>query len=139
IRLARAEVCIYPHRDMSALGAVLTQCQSGHKLWVSDWVFSMDGDLAPLPELVTLCERHDAWLLLDDAHGFGVLGEAGRGTPSALGLASPRLIYMATLGKAAGVFGAFAAGDATVVEWLLQRARTYVFTTGSPPALAAAL
>jgi len=109
------------------------------KLVASDTVFSMDGDLAPVPALVALCERHDAWLLLDDAHGFGVLGEGGRGAPSELALASPRLIYMATLGKAAGVFGAFAAGDATVIEWLLQRARTYVFTTGSPPALAAAL
>ena len=99
----------------------------------------MDGGLAPLRGLLDLCERRDAWLLVDDAHGFGVLGKGGRGALSQLGLASPRVVYMATLGKAAGVFGAFAAGDATVIDWLLQHARTYVFTTGSPPALAAAL
>jgi 8-amino-7-oxononanoate synthase len=102
-------------------------------------VFSMDGDIAPVADLVKLCDRYDAWLLLDDAHGFGVLGEGGRGTLAHLGVASPRIVYMGTLGKAAGVFGAFVAGTLELVEWLVQRARTYVFTTGSPPMLATAL
>ncbi len=103
---------------------------------MSDAVFSMDGDVAPLPELLALAERFDAWLMVDDAHGFGVLGPQGRGTLAHFGLASWRLIYIGTLGKAAGVAGAFIAGDARVIEWLLQKARTYIFTTGAPPALA---
>jgi 8-amino-7-oxononanoate synthase len=99
----------------------------------------MDGDLAPLPGLVELCERHDAWLVVDDAHGFGVLGPGGRGTLAHFGVAAPRIVYMGTLGKAAGVAGAFVAGAQDVIEWILQRARTYVFSTGTPPMLAAAL
>jgi 8-amino-7-oxononanoate synthase len=138
-RLSRAEVEVYPHRDLARLEERLARCASPVKLVASDAVFSMEGALAPLPELLALCERHDAWLLVDDAHGFGVLGEGGRGALSHFGLAAPRIVYMATLGKAAGVFGAFAASDASTIEWLLQRARSYVFTTGSPPALAAAL
>jgi 8-amino-7-oxononanoate synthase len=89
--------------------------------------------------LVTLCEQHDAWLLLDDAHGFGVLGANGRGVLEHFNIQSPNIIYMATLGKAAGVSGAFVAGHADAIEWLIQRARTYVFSTASPPALAVAL
>ncbi len=138
-RLSRAEVEVYPHADMEALEARLARCESPVKLVVSDAVFSMDGELAPVKPLLALCERHDAWLLLDDAHGFGVLGEGGRGALSHFGVASPRIVYMATLGKAAGVFGAFAAAEPDVIEWLVQRARSYVFTTGSPPSLAAAL
>jgi 8-amino-7-oxononanoate synthase len=138
-RLSRAEVEVYPHADLAGLAERLERCESPVKLVASDAVFSMDGRVAPVRELLDLCERHDAWLLLDDAHGFGVLGEGGRGALSHFGVHSPRVIYMATLGKAAGVFGAFAAGDATVIEWMVQRARSYVFTTGSPPALAAAL
>jgi 8-amino-7-oxononanoate synthase len=99
----------------------------------------MDGDIAPVRELSALAERHDAWLLLDDAHGFGVLGHSGRGAPSHFGVGSPRLVYMATLGKAAGVCGAFVAGAPEVVETLVQRARPYVYTTASPPLLAVAL
>jgi 8-amino-7-oxononanoate synthase len=138
-RLSRADVEVYPHRDLARLDERLARCPSPTKLVASDTVFSMEGTLAPLRGLLELCERHDAWLLLDDAHGFGVLGRGGRGALSQSALASPRVIYMATLGKAAGVFGAFAAGDAAVIEWLVQRARSYVYTTGSPPALAAAL
>jgi 8-amino-7-oxononanoate synthase len=138
-RLSRAEVEVVPHADLDALDARLARCASPVKLVASDTVFSMDGRVAPVRGLLELCERHDAWLLLDDAHGFGVLGDGGRGALSHFGVRSPRVIYMATLGKAAGVFGAFAAADATVIEWLVQRARSYVFTTGSPPALAAAL
>jgi 8-amino-7-oxononanoate synthase len=138
-RLSRAEVRVYPHLDLAALEDMLAGCASSTKLVASDAVFSMDGDIAPLPELLALCERHDAWLVVDDAHGFGVLGEGGRGTLAHFGIASPRIVYMGTLGKAAGVHGAFVAGDEALIEWLVQRARTYIFTTASPPLLAVAL
>ncbi len=111
----------------------------GRKLVITDAVFSMDGDLAPLPELLALCERHDAWLLIDDAHGFGVLGPQGRGSLAHFGIASQRVICMATLGKAAGVFGAFVAAEQTVIDTLVNHARSYVYTTAAPPALASAL
>jgi 8-amino-7-oxononanoate synthase len=138
-RLSRAEVRVYPHLDVASLARRLESCTTAEKLVATDAVFSMDGDLAPLPELLDLCERHDAWLVVDDAHGFGVLGEGGRGTLAHFGIASPRIAYMGTLGKAAGVHGAFVAGDEALIEWLVQRARTYVFTTASPPLLACAL
>ena len=139
IRLARpASLTVYPHGDLAQLEEGLSQSEASEKWIITDGVFSMDGDIAPLAELVSLAERHDARILVDDAHGFGVLGEEGRGTLSHLGVNSPRVIYMATLGKAAGVFGAFIAASADVIEWLLQRARTYIFTTGTPPVLAAA-
>jgi 8-amino-7-oxononanoate synthase len=138
-RLSRAEVRVYPHLDLASLGRMLAACATRGKLVASDAVFSMDGDIAPLPELLALCERHDAWLVVDDAHGFGVLGEGGPGTLAHFGIASPRIVYMGTLGKAAGVHGAFVAGEEALIEWLLQRARTYVFTTASPPLLAFAL
>jgi len=112
------------------------------KLICTDAVFSMDGDLAPLPQLLELADAHDAWLLVDDAHGFGVLGEgrdAGRGTLAHFGLTSERIVYMGTLGKAAGVAGAFVAAHPTVIETLLQTARSYIYTTASPPLLASAL
>ena len=98
---------------------------------VSDAVFSMDGDLAPLPRTAALCERHDAWLVVDDAHGFGVLGEGGPRRSRTSACASPRIAYMGTLGKAAGVHGAFVAGEEALIEWLVQRARTYIFTTAA--------
>jgi 8-amino-7-oxononanoate synthase len=138
-RLSRAEVRIYPHLDLEALERMLAACATPGKLVATDAVFSMDGDIAPLPGLLALCERYGAWLVVDDAHGFGVLGEGGRGTLAHFGLASPRIAYMGTLGKAAGVHGAFVAGEEALIEWLVQRARTYVFTTASPPLLAEAL
>lgn len=138
-RLSRADILVYPHRNFAALEQALATSRHAAKLVISDAVFSMDGDIAPVAELVRLCDRYDARLLLDDAHGFGVLGGGGRGTLAHLGIASPRIVYMGTLGKAAGVFGAFIAGTAELVEWLVQRARTYVFTTSSPPMLATAL
>jgi 8-amino-7-oxononanoate synthase len=138
-RLSKAELRVYAHGDLQRLEQRLARCTSSRKLILSDGVFSMDGDIAPVPELVALCEKYDAWLLLDDAHGFGVLGPQGRGTLAHFGLASPRVLYMGTLGKAAGVAGAFVAGNATLIEWLMQRARTYVFSTASPPLLAGAL
>ena len=138
-RLSRAEVFVYPHCDVEALEERLRQSDHRTKLVATDAVFSMDGDLAPLPRLLDLCERHDAWLVVDDAHGFGVLGRNGAGSLSHWDIRSPRIVYIGTLGKAAGVFGAFAAGDEDAIEWLVQRARTYMFTTATPPALAAAL
>jgi len=137
--LSRAKVKRYRHNDMAQLAQLLEQTQSGRKLVISDAVFSMDGDLAPLPELLALCERYDAWLLVDDAHGFGVLGEQGRGSLAHCGIASPRIIYMATLGKAAGVFGAFVAAEQVVIDTLVNHARSYVYTTATPPALACAV
>ena len=138
VRLSRARVVRYPHADVGALSDALAASQARTKLVVSDAVFSMDGDVAPVPALLELCERHDALLVLDDAHGFGVLGPQGRGTPAHFGLRSPRIVYVGTLGKAAGVAGAFAAGATEVVETVLQRARTYIYTTAAPAMLAAA-
>ncbi len=138
-RLARSVLRVYPHRDLQQLEALLAQSSSQDKLVVTDSVFSMDGDIAPLRELLALCERHRAWLVVDDAHGFGVLGEHGRGVLEHLALTSSQLVYIGTLGKAAGVAGAFVAAHATVVEWLVQRARPYIYTTAAPPAVAHAL
>jgi 8-amino-7-oxononanoate synthase len=137
--LSRAELKRYRHNDVEHLSELLAKTKSGRKLVITDAVFSMDGDIAPVAELLALCEQYDAWLLVDDAHGFGVLGEQGRGVMSHFGLDSPRLIYMATLGKAAGVSGAFVAAEKVVVETLLQTARSYIYTTASPPALSVAL
>lgn len=137
--LSRAAFKRYPHNDLAALDRLLASTPARRRLIAADAVFSMDGDIAPLPGLLALCERHDAWLYLDDAHGFGVLGERGRGTLSHCGIASERVIYMATLGKAAGVSGAFVAGSATLTDALVQDARTYIYTTASPPLLAHAL
>ena len=138
-RLARAGVTVYPHGDVAALEAKLIESRASTKIVVTDSVFSMDGDLAPLPALLALCERHGAWLVVDDAHGFGVLGQNGRGALEHFGLRSSNLIYMGTLGKAAGVGGAFVAAHASVIELLIQRARPYIYTTACPPALAHAL
>ncbi|NNM70235.1 MAG: 8-amino-7-oxononanoate synthase [Gallionella sp.] len=137
--LSRAALKRYRHGDMEQLDQLLGKVNQGRKLIITDAVFSMDGDLAPLPELLALCERHDAWLLVDDAHGFGVLGEQGRGSLVHFKLDSPRIVYMATLGKAAGVFGAFVAAEQVVIDTLINHARSYVYTTATPPALSAAL
>ena len=163
--LSRAEVKRYRHNDMAHLAELLSNSVIGRKLIITDAVFSMDGDIAPVQELLSLCEKYDAWLLLDDAHGFGVLGEQGRGilnasSPLSNSLPdrgerdsslsrerervreradSPRIIYMATLGKAAGVSGACVAAEQVLIDTLLQNARSYVYTTASPPALSVAL
>ena len=135
-----ADVQRYPHNDMAALEKMLAASSATTKVIVSDAVFSMDGDLAPLPLLFALAERYDAWLVIDDAHGFGVLGPHGRGSLAHFNLpASPRILLMGTLGKAAGVGGAFVAGSATAIEYLLQKGRSYIFTTAAPPAIACAL
>lgn len=137
-RLSGAALRVFPHNDTARLEQVLARSKSARKLVATEAVFSMDGDMAPLIELAALCERHGAWLLVDDAHGFGVLGPEGRGSLAHAGLRAPHVVYMGTLGKAAGVAGAFAAGEASLVEWIMQRARTYMFTTAHPPLLAAA-
>ncbi len=138
-RLARARVTVYPHADLAALARLLENSNATTKLVVTDSVFSMDGDVAPLAELAVLCERHGAWLIVDDAHGFGVLGQNGRGALEHFALNSPNIVYMGTLGKAAGVGGAFVAAHASVIELMVQRARPYIYTTAAPPALAHAL
>lgn len=134
--LARADVQRWRHGDLAQLETLLQQGAGGLKLIVTDAVFSMDGDVAPLPALLALAERFDAWLVLDDAHGLGVLGPGGRGSAAAAGLCSERLILMGTLGKAAGTAGAFVVAAEPIVEWLIQTARPYIYTTATPPALA---
>jgi 8-amino-7-oxononanoate synthase len=137
-RLARARVVRYPHADAARLAALMAAARAP-ELVTTDAVFSMDGDTAPLTELAALADRHGARLLADDAHGFGVLGATGRGSFEAQGVPlTPAVIYMGTLGKALGTFGAFVAGDAVLIETLIQQARTYIYTTALPPAVAEA-
>lgn len=138
-RLARAGVTVYPHGDLEVLEQQLRASTAATRIVVTDSVFSMDGNLAALPALLALCERIGAWLVVDDAHGFGVLGARGRGALEHFGLSSPQLVYIGTLGKAAGVGGAFVAAHSSVIELLVQRARPYIYTTAAPPALAHAL
>ena len=139
-RLSKADIHRFEHADLARLEALLQASPARRKLVISDAVFSMDGDVADIPALIALCERHDALLLIDDAHGFGVCGPQGRGSLAAVARtgaqASRRVLYMATLGKAAGVSGAFVAGSATLVEWLLQKTRSYTFATAAPALLA---
>lgn len=136
--LSRADFQRFRHNDLDHLEQLLAASDAPTKLIAVDAVYSMDGDQAPLPALLALAERYDAWLYVDDAHGFGVLGD-GRGSVAAHDLSSERLIYMATLGKAAGLAGAFVAGGRPLIDWLVNKARTYIFTTAQPPALAAAV
>jgi 8-amino-7-oxononanoate synthase len=137
-RLSRATFTRYPHLDLAALAAQLAASRAEVKVVATDTVFSMDGDVADVRGLLALCEHHDAWLVLDDAHGIGVLGATGRGALEFFDVQSPRIVYMATLGKALGGYGAFVAGAPEVVEWLVQRARTYIYSTALPPVAAAA-
>jgi 8-amino-7-oxononanoate synthase len=135
--LSRAAFTRYRHLDVEGLEAALAASRAPVKLVATDSVFSMDGDLAPLPGILAACERHGAWLLVDDAHGAGVLGATGHGCLEHFALDSPRVIYMATLGKALGGYGAFVAGHEETMEWLLQRARTLIYSTALPPMAAA--
>jgi 8-amino-7-oxononanoate synthase len=137
-QLSDATFTRYRHTDLSQLEGQLAASRAQDKLIVSDLVFSMDGDTAPVDALLDLAERYDAWLYLDDAHGFGVLNE-GRGGLTKRARASDRVVYLATLGKAAGVAGAVVAAHQSVIDWLIQKARSYVYTTASPPLLAACL
>lgn len=136
VLLSRARFHRYPHVALTVLERQLAASRAERKLVLTDAVFSMDGDIAPVPSLLELCEKYNAWLMLDDAHGFGVLGPGGRGTMAHFNIRSPRIIYMATLGKAAGVYGAFVAAQPAIIEMLVQRARSYIYTTASPPLLA---
>jgi len=136
--LCGAKLRRYRHGDMQGLQRMLDGAE-GQCLVASDGVFSMDGDLAPLSEMANLAKQHDAALMVDDAHGFGVLGEQGRGSVAAAGLGFAEVpVYMATLGKALGTAGAFVAGSEDLIETLIQRARSYVYTTAMPAALAEA-
>lgn len=138
-RLSGALLRRYPHADVEAAARQLAARREACAVLATDGVFSMDGDIAPLAELATLCRREGALLVVDDAHGAGVLGEQGRGTAAMLGLPAEAVdLQLVTLGKAFGAYGAVVAGDATLVEALLQRARSYLFTTALPPAVAAA-
>jgi 8-amino-7-oxononanoate synthase len=129
----------FPHADAAALRERLAAQREGRAMVVTDGVFSMDGDVAPLRALADACRAHRAWLFVDDAHGLGVLGDTGRGSLEAAGLGLHDVpILMGTLGKALGTFGAFVAGPEDLVETLLQQARTYIYTTALPPAVAAA-
>jgi 8-amino-7-oxononanoate synthase len=140
--LSRAKFIRYPHLNLVVLEKRLAATQARRKLVISDAVFSMEGDIAPIGQLIALCERYNALLVLDDAHGFGVLGRQGRGSLHAAEervVHSRRVVYMATLGKAAGVFGAFVAAQPDVIETLIQSARSYIYTTATPSALSHAL
>jgi 8-amino-7-oxononanoate synthase len=140
-RLSRARTVVYPHGDCDALDALMadeTPQRKGRWLIVTDGVFSMDGDIAPLPGLVRLKEKHDALLMVDDAHGTGVLGAGGRGTAEHLGCLAGIDLHMGTLGKALGCFGAYLAADRTVLDILINRARPFIFSTNLPPSVAAA-
>ncbi len=134
-----AEFHRFAHNDVAALEKLLKASKAKHKLIAVDAVFSMDGDIAPIPAYMRLCEQYDAYLYVDDAHGFGVLGTHGEGSLNHYKLKSPRIIYMATLGKAAGVAGAFVAGEQVVIDYLIQTAKSYVYSTPAPPALSATL
>ncbi len=138
-RLAGCELKRYPHADVEAAQRQLESRPGVAALLATDGVFSMDGDIAPLPALAALCKSHHATLMVDDAHGLGVLGPDGAGSVAAAGLEQDDVpVLMATLGKALGVAGAFVAGSAILIDGLVQNARTYVYTTAMPPALAAA-
>ena len=137
-RLSGARLSRYAHLDMTALQRRLVKENEGNTLVVSDGIFSMDGDIAPLNEMVSLCLEHQAWLAVDDAHGIGVCGPGGRGSVAAAGLNSRQVpILTGTLGKAFGCFGAFIAGSEKLIDHLVNEARSYIYTTAMPPALAA--
>lgn len=140
-RLSRADVRVFRHRNTRHLEELLVSAPpTGRRLIVTDTVFSMDGDLAPLKEVVALARRHRAWVMVDEAHATGVFGPSGAGVVEEMGLAGQVEIQMGTLGKALGSFGAYAAGSRVLIEWLINRARSFIYTTAlPPPVLAAAL
>jgi glycine C-acetyltransferase len=137
--LARARLVRYPHRDFRALGSLLERYKgNGRQLIVTDGVFSMDGDIAPLKEIVALKEEYNALLMVDDAHGTAVMGCSGRGSAEFLGVADQIDIHMGTLGKGLGSFGAYVTGSAEMVDYLRNKARSFIFSTSLPPAVLAA-
>jgi 8-amino-7-oxononanoate synthase len=138
-RLSKAEVKVYRHRDVDHVQDLLKQGFLARRtLIVTDGVFSMDGDIAPIPELVLLAEKYRALLMVDDAHATGVLGDTGRGTAEHFGLANRVPIQMGTLGKALGSYGAFVAGERTLIDYLVNRSRSFIFSTALPPMVCAA-
>jgi 8-amino-7-oxononanoate synthase len=137
--LSQARLQRYAHGEATALAGKLAERDNGEKLVVSDGVFSMDGDIAPLPELGRVAQQYNAWLMVDDAHGFGVLGKNGGGSIEHFGLSRDEVpILIGTLGKAFGTFGAFVAGTEELIEFLIQKARPYIYTTALPPSVAEA-
>ncbi|BDT74491.1 8-amino-7-oxononanoate synthase [Polynucleobacter sp. KF022] len=140
VRLASAQsnarVSLFDHEEVNTLSELLKADQSDLKMIVTDGVFSMDGDLAPVKKLLELAEQHDALLLVDDAHGFGVLGKQGHGILEQENICSERIVYIGTLGKAAGVSGAFVCAHKTLIEWLIQKGRPFIYSTATPPAIA---
>ncbi len=139
-RLSGADLRVYRHRDVRQLESLLAgQSARPHTVIVTDGVFSMDGDLAPLPDLLDLAERFDASLVVDDAHGTGVMGNHGRGTPEFFGVEQRVPFHMGTLGKALGASGAYVAGSAALIDYLINTARSFLYTTAPPPATAASV
>ncbi len=132
--LSRAELVRYRHCDMGELEELLARSKARRRLVVTDSVFGMDGDAAPLREIADLCDRHGAMLYVDEAHATGVMGPTGGGLAEALGVGDRVDVHMGTLGKALGSFGAYVAGSRPLVDWLVSKARTFVFTTALPPA-----
>lgn len=137
-KLSGAKLLRYPHNDVDQLAKRMQVQASGQKLIVTDGVFSMDGDTAPVKALAALAKQQEAWLIVDDAHGFGVLGKMGAGLLEAEQLEPEDAVLMGTLGKAIGTAGAFVAGSNDLIEYLIQTARPYIYTTAQPPAIAAA-
>ncbi len=140
LRLAEAAFYRYPHRDLDRLAALLQKHQQARrKLIITDSVFSVDGDLAPLRELVALKDRYGAWLMIDEAHGTGVFGAKGAGVAEALGLTEAIEIHMGTFSKALGSFGAYVAGSAPLIEMLHNKARSFIYSTALPPPVLGAM
>jgi glycine C-acetyltransferase len=137
-RLSRAQVCVYPHRDVTALETLLARTAARRRLVVTDSVFSMDGDTAPLAEICDLAERYEAMVMVDEAHATGVIGADGSGMVKAAGLHDRVTVQMGTLGKALGTFGAFVAARRSIVDWLINSARSFIYTTALPPPVVAA-
>ena len=144
-RLSDAQTKIYPHKDLEALETILLQAMDRHGkggynniFFITDGIFSMDGDITPLPELLKIAEKYNALVILDDAHATGVIGKNGGGTPEYFDIAdNKRLIQIGTLSKALGSLGGYVAGDALIVEFLRNRARSFIYSTALPPAVAA--
>ncbi len=139
-RLSKAKIHVFPHKDVVSSRKILAELQSvpGRKLLITDGVFSMDGDIAPLPQLVEAAEEFGAIMMIDDAHSSGVLGRNGRGTVDHFGLHGRVDIQVGTLSKAVGVLGGYVCGSRELIEFLYQRARPFLFSTSHPPAVAAA-
>ncbi len=137
-KLSGAKMCCFPHRDLASLTELLETAGTGGRFVVTDTVFSMDADLAPLPRLVSMMRRHGAELVVDDAHGTGAIGREGRGVLAHMGVAGQVPVVVGTLSKALGVQGGFVAGSRDLIRWLVNRSRSFVYSTGLAPALAAA-